>query len=73
MIVLDLQSMLGCKLLKGLFCSDGFFGSKRRHQMHILEALEVVDKDRGIVVVLLGECPLVLAEEASLGGDELVN
>ena len=73
MVVLDLHSMLGCKLLKGLFCSNGFFRIERRHQMHILEVQEVVDENRGIAVVLLGECPLVLAKEASLGGDELVN
>ena len=38
MVVLDLHSMLSCKPLKGLFCSDGFFRIERRHQMHILEA-----------------------------------
>jgi hypothetical protein len=65
-VVEDADAMLLGEVFKGLLGFHGFLGGKLGHQMNVLEPGVVVHKDGGHRLVLLGECPLQLSNEAHL-------
>jgi hypothetical protein len=67
MVVGDLDPMIGGKVFKGVLGLECLVRSKIGcHEVDVLEAREIVNKDGGILVASLGETALGLAKEARL-------
>ena len=52
-VMFDANAVLFGESFEGMFCGDGFLGGQCRHEMDVLEAGEVIDKNRGGLVSLL--------------------
>ena len=52
-VMFDANTVLFGESFEGMFCGDGFLGGQFRHEMDVLEAGEVIDKNRGGLVSLL--------------------
>ena len=52
-VMFDANAVLIGESFEGMFCGDGFLGGQFRHEMDVLEAGEVIDKNRGGLVLLL--------------------
>jgi hypothetical protein len=70
----DADPMLGCEAFEGVLRVESFLaGEVRRHEVHELEAREVIDEDGSVLVSGLGEYALRLAIESWLGGLHMVH
>ncbi len=65
-ILLDADTMLGCKLLKHLLGKDGLCGRVVKLKVHKTQSGVVVYKNSTVSVLLLCECPLQLEKSPPL-------
>ena len=64
MIVLDPNTILSSKGLKGAFCGDGFDQRVIDLRVDVSQATEVVDKDGSTAIGLLGEFAFELRDKS---------